>query len=40
MRNFARQRRNYMIDHIQKYFGLSDAKVREIFGEKDVVELE
>jgi len=40
MRNFARQRRNYMIDHIQNYFGLSNAQVREIFGEKDAVELE
>ena len=40
MRNFARQRRNYMIDSIKNYFGLSDAKTREIFGEKDAVELE
>jgi hypothetical protein len=40
MRNFARQRRNYMIQHIKSYFGLSEAKTREIFGEKDVVELE
>lgn len=40
MRNFARQRRNYMIDSIKNYFGLSDAKTREIFGGKDAVELE
>ena len=40
MRNFARQRRNYMIEDIQNYFGLSDAETKEIFGEKDTVELE
>ncbi len=40
MRNFARQRRNYMIDALQNYFSLSDSETLRIFGEKDVVELE
>ena len=40
MRNFARQRRNYMIDSLQNYFKLSDSETLRIFGEKDEVELE
>ena len=39
-RNFARRRRNYMIQHICEYFGLSDSQRLEIFGEYDEYELE
>lgn len=40
MRNFARQRRNYMIDSLQNYFDLSDSETLRIYGEKDALELE
>lgn len=37
-RNFARKRRNVMIDFLQDHFDLTDAETLELFGEKDDVE--
>jgi len=39
-RNFARRRRNFMIQHLCDYFDLSDSQRLEIYGEYDEYELE